>query len=726
MIANGLDDDVSILLWNAILGDWDAQITRSVGDLPINVFIGDADNDGLNDIVTTNLNDDDVSILLWNATSGDWDLQITRPAGDRPRGVFIEDADNDGLNDIVTANSNDDNVSILLWNATSGDWDPQITRSVGNYPDGVFIEDADNDGLNDIVTANVFGDSVSILLWNATSGDWDPQISRSVGVQPGIVFIGDANNDAWNDIVVSNTVDDNVSILLWNAPIPTITIDTPENITYIEPMSGYYPAVFGFENQLSGVMPNDWIIAGSSGTGYLRTVDELDGHKKVLDFYSGANGDHCYYEKDLKMNVTNGTIEFWFQTTDVSPPTWYSWFMLSDGISMSERNIRLCIRDGTLTFANGTDYLLVDPIVSNQWYHLRIDFNMIANTSTIYLNNVLKLSNVNNWGKGSQINTIQVTNHYNLANTHLYLDAIGYSWDPHYNIGDNLEEGLLLSFENNIFLDWMGYSLDGQTNITILGNTTIPMLEDGPHTVQVFGNTSTGFMVQSDIRHFSIDTEPPEIIITSPSQNQFIGSETPNFDISIVEPNLNTTWYTLDDGLINKTFTGLIGTIDQIEWDKKGHGAVTIRFYANDSFGGEGYAEVVINKDLNPPTSLVSFIPHKGINEVNRSTAFILTAADGVGSGVSVIRYKINNTGWVDYTGPFDLSIYAYGDYIISYQAIDLVNNIETENTLLVRLVELPSELSEQFDMTIIITASIIGGIGLAIAITIIFIRKRK
>jgi hypothetical protein len=46
------------------------------------------------------------------------------------------------------------------------------------------------------------------------------------------------------------------------------------------------------------------------------------------------------------------------------------------------------------------------------------------------------------------------------------------------------------------------------------------------------------------------------------------------------------------------------------------------------------------------------------------------------------------------------------------------------ENTLLVKLVELSSE---QFDMTIIIlTASIIGGIGLAIAITIILIRKRK
>jgi hypothetical protein len=61
--------------------------------------------------------------------------------------------------------------------------------------------------------------------------------------------------------------------------------------------------------------------------------------------------------------------------------------------------------------------------------------------------------------------------------------------------------------------------------------------------------------------------------------------------------------------------------------------------------------------------------------------------------------------------------------YSISIGII-IIGNLEVENTLLVKLVELPSE---QFDMTIIIlTASIIGGIGLAIAITIILIRKRK
>jgi hypothetical protein len=63
-----------------------------------------------------------------------------------------------------------------------------------------------------------------------------------------------------------------------------------------------------------------------------------------------------------------------------------------------------------------------------------------------------------------------------------------------------------------------------------------------------------------------------------------------------------------------------------------------------------------------------------------------------MGSGVSVVRYKINDSMWYDYTDPFDLSGYNYGDYLITYQAIDTIGNIESEHTLLVVLTEISSE----------------------------------
>ncbi len=193
------------------------QQIKPVGSGPISVDIGDADNDGQNDIVTSNYDDDTISILLWNASKGDWEDQITKSVGSAPRKVRIEDANNDGQNDIIIANSGDDTVSIFLWNASKGDWEDQITKSVGWDPLEIHIGDANNDGQNDIVASNYYGDTISILLWNTILEDWDLQLIKTVGNRPSSVYIGDANNDGQNDIVASNYGDDDtVSILLWN------------------------------------------------------------------------------------------------------------------------------------------------------------------------------------------------------------------------------------------------------------------------------------------------------------------------------------------------------------------------------------------------------------------------------------------------------------------------------------------------------------------------------
>lgn len=41
-------------------------ITKNVGNLPRSVIVGDANNDGQNDIITVNNGDNTISILLWN------------------------------------------------------------------------------------------------------------------------------------------------------------------------------------------------------------------------------------------------------------------------------------------------------------------------------------------------------------------------------------------------------------------------------------------------------------------------------------------------------------------------------------------------------------------------------------------------------------------------------------------------------------------------------------
>ena len=97
-----------------------------------------------------------------------------------------------------------------------------------------------------------------------------------------------------------------------------------------------------------------------------------------------------------------------------------------------------------------------------------------------------------------------------------------------------------------------------------------------------------------------------------------------------------------------------------------------------------------IQKDTIPPISMLYFTPYVSTNIVNQTTAFYITAVDGSGAGVQHIRYKINNSNWINYNNSFALSGYAYGDYTITYQAIDTVGNTELEQSIIITLVQIP------------------------------------
>jgi hypothetical protein len=493
---------------------------------------------------------------------------------------------------------------------------------------------------------------------------------------------------------------------------PDITIITPINTTYIEPMNGYYPATYGFENDEDGSFPMGWIDESTGTLSEIVVASEVAGHKKVLHYYS-VTTHYSITKLDLSSPQTTGSIEYYVYKEggpkgfEIQLRNSTGDYALRIGIDYATDGKFIWRTSGSTAAEFGAGKFSLET-----WFHLRIDFNLVTNKFDIYLDGVKEVDQEDFFYEINSLQNIGFCETFYNGYSNWYLDALSFSWDPNYIVGENLNEGLLLSFENTTALDWMGYSLDGQVNKTILGNTTIQMPDDGLHTIQVFGNNLTGTIYQSDVRHFSVNAGSPIISIITPIQNEFFGVVPPNFEISILKPNITKIWYTLDGGITNLTIVGLTGTINQTEWDKIVADIVTIKFYANDTFGFVGNAEVVIKKDLNAPQSSIS---HEGLT-------FTITADDGLGSGVSVIRYKINGSAWIDYVIPFGLD---YGNYNITYQAIDAVGNVEAEDTLIVKLSE-PDIAEDPPDWTIfIMTASIIGGIGLIIVITLI-IRKRK
>ena len=130
----------------------------------------------------------------------------------------------------------------------------------------------------------------------------------------------------------------------------------------------------------------------------------------------------------------------------------------------------------------------------------------------------------------------------------------------------------------------------------------------------------------------------PQIVINSPTSYNLFGNSTIEFNITIDDPFLNSTWYNLNGGQ-NHTFTGTTGVINQTAWDLCGNGTVVIRFYANNTWGHEGYQEIIVRKDnTTPKISILSPNP----NQLFGNATF--------GFNLSIIEPNIDTT-WYSLNG---------------------------------------------------------------------------
>jgi len=141
-----------------------------------------------------------------------------------------------------------------------------------------------------------------------------------------------------------------------------------------------------------------------------------------------------------------------------------------------------------------------------------------------------------------------------------------------------------LTFTVSESTSWMGYSLDGQANVTVSGNTTLAGLSDGSHNIAVYASDTAGNMGRSGTFSFSIDTTTPTISITSPENQSYV---TPNVPL-IFTTDESVSWmgYCLD-GQANVTIAGNT-TLSELS-----EGAHSLIVYAKDMAENTGASEVI-------------------------------------------------------------------------------------------------------------------------------------
>ena len=216
-----------------------------------------------------------------------------------------------------------------------------------------------------------------------------------------------------------------------------------------------------------------------------------------------------------------------------------------------------------------------------------------------------------------------VKNNQVIGNQDIGIFLMGYSNECYNNtiIGNNIVgNGILginlnsLANHNTIFLNnFIGNALNALDNGTlnewdngVIGNYWddyggIDANGDGIGDTPYLVNEFTGSM-----DHYPKFYTNPFITVLGPNDDEIFGQISPNYNIEIIELNIDSIWYTMDDGLNNFTIESNDGIVDQLAWDALPDGPLTLTFYANNTEGQIGFAQVSVIKDTTSPIIVIN------------------------------------------------------------------------------------------------------------------------
>jgi len=202
--TSGSSPTVWVLMGNGD-GTFQTKVDYPTNPSPVSVAIGDLNGDGNADLAVGNLTLGDPSVGTVTIELGNGDgtfVPTYYPAtGNGNRSVAIGDLNGDGHPDIATANWLDGTTSVLLNNG-NGSFQPKVDYNTGAGPYSVAVGDVSGDGKPDIVTANQ-GGSLSVFLGNG-NGTFQAKLDQVTGGGPVSVAIGDLNGDGLGDLVTAN------------------------------------------------------------------------------------------------------------------------------------------------------------------------------------------------------------------------------------------------------------------------------------------------------------------------------------------------------------------------------------------------------------------------------------------------------------------------------------------------------------------------------------------
>lgn len=303
-----------------------------------------------------------------------------------------------------------------------------------------------------------------------------------------------------------------VDVMYADIEYQTVGIDviSPHEGIYNSPMTGYYPATYGFESDDSGSVPNEWDDF-SSGNAYAHVVGSAYGHQKVIRLSDPFQWGACPSAgvRNSFEYKNKGTIEFWFLTTNIANTHYL--ILRHDTVDIIKVRFFRLYPSVSMVFQYWSNGQWVEimgdppkfPLDNFEWYHFQINFDSSCSKWNLNIDGDSTMRIEYSSPGGGDANSFVVSTDAVSHSYDVYIDAVGYSWDPYYDLLDNKYPGILLDFSPDD-LEYMSYTFNNVTR-QIYGDTVLPMPKSGVYSFSVYGLDQDGYEYYSEECSFSVD-----------------------------------------------------------------------------------------------------------------------------------------------------------------------------------------------------------------------------
>jgi hypothetical protein len=205
------ENTVLVLHGNGRAGFAGRPARLAVGPKPYwKLRVGDLNNDGKDDLVTTNTDGSSVSVLCSDRSNALQQAKLLAVSRS-PFAVAIGDVNGDRFPDLAVAHrwgGVDPKLDAVTVLTGRGDCDfapsPESPLKAGTSPTAIAVGDFDGDSIGDVVVANFGSDNVTVFLGGRSGLRPARGSPFAVGKGPVGIAVGDLNGDRKADIVTGN------------------------------------------------------------------------------------------------------------------------------------------------------------------------------------------------------------------------------------------------------------------------------------------------------------------------------------------------------------------------------------------------------------------------------------------------------------------------------------------------------------------------------------------